>query len=272
MFWIILLVIIFLLFVILKKTKRIKLNCVTMINGGVKTGKSSLAVHLSRKQLKKNRFKYYFKKYLCGKWDLEKPYLYSNIPLTCEYIPLTNELITRLERFAYGSVVYLGESSLVADSQSYKNDLLNEQMMLFIKLFGHETKGGHMFIDTQSVEDNHYAVKRCLNNYLYIHHLTKWIPFILVFKVREMVYSSDNQSAVNVFNEDVEETMKYFICTKRVWKMFDCYCYSCFTDNLPVNLNVQNKDKKRDLKARNIVTFKTYQTLKNGGVLNEKEN
>ena len=49
--------------------------------------------------------------------------------------------------------------------------------------------------------------------------------------VREMFYSEDN-SSVNVFNEDVEKTLLRIIVPKSIWKKFDAYCYSKLTDNL----------------------------------------
>lgn len=260
-------VIFFIIVLILSKTKRLKLNCVTMVNGGVKTGKTTLVVSLALKQYKKNLRKYkvrkFFNYFRFKRRKLEKPLLYSNIPLTVEYCPLTNDLIRRQTRFRYGSVVILSESSLVADSQAIRSPILNEEMMLFIKLFGHETKGGAMFIDTQAINDNHYAIKRCLDKYLYIHSLIKWVPFLLIYKIREMTYSEDNQSSVNVFNEDIESSMKLLIKFKTVWKKFDSYCYSCFTDDCPVESKILRKNKKRDLKARKIITFKNYYTLDN---------
>ena len=150
--------------------------------------------------------------------------------------------------------------SLIADSMCFKDELLNEQLTLFIKLYGHETHGGALFIDTQSVLDNHFAVKRCISRNLYIYHLIKWIPFLLVFKVRELYYSEDN-STINVIEEDLEDSMKLVICTKSVWKKFDCYAYSIFTDHCPNECEILNENKKRNLKVNQLVTFKKYQTL-----------
>lgn len=258
---VILLFLLFLVFILIK-TKFFKTGCVTMINGAPKTGKSSLAVNRAIKEYKKSLWKYRFKKYLLFNWKREKPLLYSNIPLTCSYVEVTEEMLRRQVRLRYCSIMYLSEMSLIADSMSFKDGLLNEQLQLFIKLFGHETLGGKLIIDTQSIEDNHYAVKRCTDKYLYIHRCIKFIPFILILKVREMVYSSDNQHAVNVFNEDIEESMKTIVILKSVWKKFDAYCYSIHTDNLPVADNVLRKNKKRYLKQPYIVSFKNYATLK----------
>lgn len=261
MIWLILFIIlgIWLIWFLAFKVKRLKLDCVSLITGGVKTGKTTLSVHLAIKKYKKNHRKWWIKHLF--KRNIEEPLLYSNIPLTCEYVPVTQAMLERTERINYKSVMYLCETSLIADSMSFKDDLLNERLSLFIKLYGHETHGGSLFLDTQAVSDNHYAVKRCISRNLYIYHLTKWIPFFLVFRVRELYYSEDN-STINVVSEDLEDSMKLVICSKRVWKKFDCYAYSVFTDNCPVNTDLELENKKRDLKVNNLVTFKKYKTLK----------
>lgn len=273
MIWFILLFIllIWLLWFLIFKVKRLKLDCVSLITGGVKTGKTTLSVHLAIKKYKSNRRKWLFRKMFLFKRNEEEPLLYSNIPLTCEYVPVTQEMIERKERINYKSVMYLCETSLIADSMSFKDDLLNERLSLFIKLYGHETHGGSLFLDTQAVSDNHYAVKRCISRNLYIYHLIKWIPFFLVFKVRELYYSEDN-STINVIEEDLEDSMKIVICSKRVWKKFDCYAYSVFTDDCPVNTAIELENKKRDLKVNNLVTFKKYKTLKLKEKGKEEEN
>lgn len=257
---ILILLFIFLIFFLSTKIKRLKLDCVSLITGGVKTGKSTLSVHLAIKKYKKNHRAWWFKRYILMNRNVEEPLLYSNIPLTCEYVPVTQDMLERKVRLNYKSVMYLCEMSLIADSMSFKDELLNEQLTLFIKLFGHETHGGSLFIDTQSVLDNHFSVKRCISRNLYIYHLIKWIPFILVFKVRELYYSEDN-STINVIEEDLEDSMKLVICTKSVWKKFDCYAYSIFTDHCPNECEILNENKKRNLKVNQLVTFKKYQTL-----------
>lgn len=59
-----------------------------------------------------------------------------------------------------------------------------------------------------------------------------------------MKYSGaeEGNNEMNVFNEDVEETLKAVVIPKRVWRCFDCYCYSVFTDHLPV------EDRQRTVK------------------------
>ena len=116
------------------------------------------------------------------------------------------------------------------------------------------TQGGVLIYDTQCIGDCHFSVKRCLSNYFYVHHITKWIPFFVVLHIRELMYSDDN-STINVFNNDIEDcSNKMVLLPKSIWKKYDRYCYSSLTDNLPIENKVIKKNKS--LKASKIVSFK----------------
>lgn len=240
---------------IMNKFKVPKVGSMVLFSGGVKCGKTSLALATAlseyrarcRKVKRVNFFRKVFKKPL-----LEMPLLYSNIPLIVPYVPVTEDLLLRKKRFAYNCVVYIGEASLVADSMMCKDLELNERLLLFNKLIGHETKGGCLIYDSQCVGDVHYSIKRCLSEYIYVHHLVKWIPFFLIAYVQECRYSDDN-STITAQSEDVENTLRRVIFRKKVWKTFDCYCYSSLTDDLPVEDTVTNAST---LKAYDIVSFK----------------
>ena len=164
-----------------------KFGCMTLVTGGVKTGKSTLSVYMAIKRYKRNKRQIRFLNILrkiIFKPALEEPLLYSNIPLGVPYVKLTKKLIERKARFRYGSVIYINEASLFADSQMIKDMDLNERLLMFNKLIGHELLGGYIIYDTQAIVDVHYSIKRCLSNYFYIHHLTKWIPGFLIAHVR----------------------------------------------------------------------------------------
>lgn len=118
------------------------------------------------------------------------------------------------------------------------------------------SRGGTLVMDTQSISDCHYAVKRCLAQYYYIHHMVKLpfpIPFVIMY-LRECRYSDDS---TNVYEEDVEHTLERVLVPKRTWKVFDAYCYSVLTDHLPKSAEGE-EHVAQDLKARDIVTFKNY--------------
>lgn len=269
---ILLLILVLIVFVIItRKFKKPKIACVALVTGGVKAGKStfSLALALSKykSQVRKVKFANFFRR-LFRREPLEKPLLYSNVPLACDYVPLTDDLLLRKQRFVYRSVIYAQEASLIADSQLIKNLDINQRLLLFNKLIGHETKGGYLVYDTQSINDNHYAVKRCLSEFFYVHDTIKFLPFVLLVHVRELRYSDDSQE-LNIYDSDIEDSLKTVMISKRVWKKFDAFCYSILTDHLPVADKIISGRELPDLKARKIVSFRNY---KNGGFANVDEN
>lgn len=254
MIWILIIIAVVALCFVMWQLKIPKCGNVILVTGGVKTGKTTMSVRLVYKLWKKNvrKAKFYNAVIRHFKKDKSKkplPLIYSNVPLSIPFSPLTYDLIYRRTRFVYGSVIYFCEASLLAGSMDFKDDDLNESLPLLVKLIAHETKGGYLVFDTQSVLDLHYGIKRNVSSYFYIHHKQS-IPFFLILKVRELVFM-DNTS--NDFNEDVEETLKTVIVPKRTWKLFDCYCYSALTDHLRVDDKIV---KTKDLKARYILTFK----------------
>lgn len=258
--WFILIaIVLFFIFKFLKQFKIPRSSALTLVSGGVKCGKSTFSVAMVRSEYKRrvraikirNFFAKIFKKPL-----RELPLVYSNVPLAMPYVPLTDELLLRKKRFVYGSVIYVQEASLVADSQLIRDMDINQRLLLFNKLIGHETKGGCVIYDTQCISDIHYSVKRCLSEYFYIHHLVKWLPFFLVAYVQETRYSDDGTIIV-AQDKDVDEVLKKVLISKRHWKYFDCYCYSVLTDELPVENNVINNNlQTQDLKARHILSFR----------------
>lgn len=256
--WILIIgLIIFVVHKIMSKFKMPKIGALCLISGGVKTGKSTLGVALSIAEHNRSVRRWKIRCWLCSMLDRKKPeepLLYSNIPLTVPYVPVTEDLLLRKKRFRYGSTIYICEASLVADSQMFREMELNDRLLLFNKLIGHSTKGGRIIYDTQQIGDVHISIKRSLSEYMYIHHLVKWIPFFLVAYIREERYSNDG-TTVNSYVADVEESLKKVLIKKSTWKKFDCYCYSCLTDDLPVEDNVI---KSTDLKARTIVSFKDW--------------
>lgn len=270
--------VVLLLFWLLKLFKIPKIGCVALVTGGVKTGKSMLSVWLAIRRFKRAVFAWKVKCLICRllRRSLpERPRLYSNVPLAgVEYVLIPVEILERQQfRPAYKSVLYIQEASLLADSMYFKDMDLNERLLLFNKLIGHETKGGYLIYDTQAIADNHYAVKRCLSSYFWIHHNVK-LPFFCVLFVRELFYSAD-ESTVNTVESDVEDGLKIIVIPKRVWKIYDAYCYSGMTDHLPVYEKVDfipiGKEFRHKLKINTLLSFKEYNSVETFRVLTKPE-
>lgn len=243
-----------LLIVISRFFKLPKTGSVVLVTGGVKTGKTTLSVHLALKCYRRAIIRYYISRVLFFWRKCEKPLLYSNIPLARSYVPVTRDLLLRNVRPNYKSVILLSEASLVADSQLIRDKVINQKLLEFFKLIGHETRGGSVILDTQSISDLHYSIKRCLSEYLYIHHIVRFIPFFILAYVREDRYSEDG-SVIATYTADVEDTLTRVVIPKRVWKMFDCYCYSAMTDHLPV-ISHETTGVPHNLKIKDYVSFR----------------
>lgn len=233
--------------------------CVT--TGGLKTGKSTFSLHLAYKTYKHNlrsvKVRNFFAK-LFSKPLEELPLFYSTIPVGFPHVRLTTELIERKERFAYKSVVWIDEATLLADSQLYKDQELNAQLLEFCKLFGHETKGGCLFFTSHCLTELHISMRRASSEYFHVHSLFRWLPFFMIATVREERYSEDG-TVVNTYDSDVEDTMKRVIIPKSIWKKFDCYCYSILTDHLPVAKKVV---EATSLKCEEVVSFSPFHRYK----------
>lgn len=252
----------FILHWINKHFKRINMPNVFLITGAVKTGKTFLSVHLARKEIRKARSIWRIKSFFLrcmGREIPNKPMLYTNIPIArTDYNIVTMDILLCNVRIPDKSVVLLDEASLIADSMLYKDKRISDKLLRFVKLFAHYSHGGKLIIDTQSISDLHFAFKRCLNNYLYIYNRSK-LPFITIMQVREMLYSEDN-SMVNNAIDDIELSMRKVIVPNFTYNLYDCYCYSIFTDHLDYQVKYDTKKltKDDDLKAYQLVTFQDF--------------
>lgn len=255
----------------LNKFKLVKIGCLVPITGGVKSGKSTFSCFVVDKTYKRSlrsiKIKNFFRRLFKKKEQL-LPVIYSNVPLNMDFIPVTRALLMREEKPIEGSVVYLQEASLVADSQLIKDKELNNDLLLFFKLCGHQ--GISVILDTQSTSDLHYAVKRSMSQTFYVRHIVKWIPFFLIAEVIEYNYSEDG-SFTFAQTKDTDELVKRVIIPKRIWKKFDSRAYSVLTDDKPyVTEKLIKRGSLPDLKARKIISFRPEFNI-DKGVKNEKK-
>lgn len=258
-FIIILLVVAFLLWkFFFSKLKVPKLSAITLFTGGVKTGKSAVSLHFAITTYKRVHFEWRIKCFFAKlfKKELpEEPLLYSTIPIAnVPFCLIHREHFLREIRFNYKSVIFIDEASLIADSMLIKDNKINTRLLLFFKLFGHETHGGHCIINSHCITDLHFAIKRTTSTYFYIHSLDNY-PFICLANMREERYSDDGTN-LNVYNNDVEDTLKRVLIFKSIFKKYDTFAFSYLTDDLPVYNDKLTLTKYDSLKANTIPSFR----------------
>ena len=282
-FLILIALVLFLLWFWIFKVKHLKLPNVYLVTGGVKTGKSFVSVCLAVKQYKRNLRRYYVVNWILNvfinpflklfkktpKKLLERPMLYSNMHLRkVKYNLLTLDIIERKVRIPTDSVVLIDEVSLFADSmlvmtKFYRENQIHEKLMLFIKLFGHSVGGRALLIvNTQSLGDCAFEIKRCISSYLWIENKRKF-PFFSLLSVRELAYGEDMQ-IVNNFDKDSEVDNRPLFILNKWKKYYDYRCYSIFTDNLELKVDYDNpiKEKHDSCKTNVILTLQEFKTLK----------
>lgn len=283
-FWLLLLIAIVVIAVICYiryRYKRLKTPNVTLVTGGVKTGKSLCCVYMAIKEYKRRcrRVKWYNHFH---KDKLPMPVFYSNAkiyrsywdkfryrkhpenrPLMPGLCKITKDMLLRKTRPAESCVAYVCEASLLADQMDYKDIDRNVRLSLFNKLFCHETRNGVLYYDTQAVLDVHYSIKRVCGSFLYISK-SYHIPLIgRVLLVREMV---NGENGVNTFNNDLDMETRKVLIPFWYYSYYDCFEYYYLTKNLQVDntpFEINNS----------FVSFNPlYIKLSKGDIENEKDN
>lgn len=227
-------------FVYRKNFKILKVPSVCLITGGVKTGKSLLSVHLSIKDYRKRHRVWWLATHIFKK-ELEEPLYYTNVQISFgsikrkkphrldkNIVQITLDHLMRLNRFNYKSVIYIQESSLMSDNMDFNNQQRNVELSLFNKLVAHETRGGALYYDTQSVLDNHYSMKRVCSTYFFIQKNLNLLLFHILY-VREMI---NQENGVNNFEDDVDNTTRKVLIPFWYHHKYNRYEFSYLTDDL----------------------------------------
>lgn len=223
-----------------KNFKMLKVPSVCLITGGVKTGKSLLSVNLSIKDYKKRHRKWWILTHIFKK-RMEEPLYYTNVQISFKNINsdkphrldknivlIDLDHINRDVRFNYKSVIYIQECSLMADNMDFNNKERNVDLSLFNKLIAHETRGGALYYDTQSILDSHYSIKRVTSTYLFIQKNLNLLLFHILY-VREMI---NTENGVNNFEDDVDTTTRKVLVPFWYHHKYNRYEFSYLTDGL----------------------------------------
>lgn len=276
MVWVIFIALIIIWLVIYFKYFRMpKLNTINFVDGTNGSGKTQLCVYWSIRDAKREKRRYKIRKLIAKifKKEIDKePYLYSNLALKdVPFVAVNKDLLTREKvRCSLNSIGLFDEYSLMADQNlcGKGNEEVCEKMRDFWKLCRHEGFR-HIFVNSQNISSVNYTLKDCISNYIYIHHRRKLLFFSIIY-YREMTYSRDDSSIMNVFNnnQNNDEFMKCIV-PNSVFKKYDSRAYSIFTDSLPVLDNEIVIENRKDLKQNKLVSFMKLNYLYQN--LDEKE-
>lgn len=259
--------------------RSISQDTILLITGGVGMGKTSTGLNECLKSFRKKRFRYYFKTKFLRKKNVEKPFIYCNMPLYgVEYKSFTLEHLLREKRFEYDSVIFLNEISLIADSMLAYNigkdkarEYVNKQLQLFCKLIRHETlgKGITLILDTQNPNDMAMGGDRCLSSCTQITKSIKWLPFFRLIQCRVMTINVQNvQNNVNE-SEDVSNVDFWRLVPKSIFRKYNSYCYEFLSSDLPIIPNSILYNKK-NMKRKDFYHLRfVIPTLNNYAELNK---
>ncbi len=266
MYIILIIIAVVLLILILVYSRAPYMGCLTLFTGALKSGKTMTALKCSLKKYRTARIRWKLAciwRKIIRKPLPEEPLFYTNIAVAgVAYVPVTLDILYRRVRIARKSIMFLSETSLIADSMTLKDALLNEEINLFFKLYGHESHGGKCIIETQNVLDNHYAVKRCMTFYYNIDANFS-LPFFKLVRFYKVFFSEDKTiSNVVCLNDKVEYS--YMLIPKSIFTRYDSYTYSWLTDGLPLEKDEHFIERKRlhfyygdrKLKSYHLPTFK----------------
>lgn len=277
---------ILLLWFFIFKVKHLKTPDVYMVDGGVKVGKSLVAVKLAVTQYRKNMIRYYIGSFFINlinkfrklrkkplKRSLEKPMLYSNMPLyKVKYNAFTLDILELKVRCPHKSVFLLDEASLIADSmtaygqtKSEKEwiDYVNEKLTMFLKVgVSHGHHGSFCVYNSQNVVDLHFAFRRCTSTYLFISKRRSF-PFFCLMDVRELVHD-ESRDVQNVYTKDVDVDNKPLFVSKKWYKYYDRYYLDCLFKDLPlyVDYSVKAVHPINRQQLKEVVTLGRYNLLR----------
>lgn len=263
---IILLVLILVLFIFLKVIKsyaKISYNQVLGIFGGVKSGKTLLAVKTALKQFKisqkywqrkKRKVVYYnilitlFNKFRKKKLALKElpltPQFYSNIPIRVNKkygmsLKVSKEILLLKEKIPNGSIMLLDEFGTIASQYGYTEEQIRTDISEFVRFYGHYTKQkGLLIVIDQSTDRILKEVRVSLGA---IYETSEFSKFGFIGKQKIIKYQNTIQTEYAVQKEQIKN--KYYLLFK---KNYDPYCYSERVNSLNYTKAVESNENLKE--------------------------
>ena len=198
----------FLLYKVLKPYF-IKYDTTLLFTGGLGSGKTLNSVKHALICLRKMRIKVWFNNKLAKIFKkrkiLEKPLLYSNIPIRINKKeisqPLTYEILTLKYRIKEYSVVLFDETPQFINQFNYNIKDVQYNLNEFIAFFRHYV-GGYLILNAQAESEIVKQMRAKLNSFYWCFNFQKFLFFFYRVKIIHAQISENNISNSSTFLDD----------------------------------------------------------------------
>lgn len=246
-----------------------KYDTVIAYTGGLGSGKSFMSTLTARRELRKNRIKtafYNFKQRILRRPTLERPLLYSSIPIRISKhemsVKLTADMLTLQEGFVKGSVVFIDEVDVFANqfafgnhnviecqskkeikakqdgSSDFDSGLFDEEIRLFRHLFSSPACECKLICNTQATSNITTIIRRRMNTVFVLSRFRKWkLPILSWFVVPYTVEVRNitiTDEITNTSDGSAEDNMRIHFGFMPKRKLYDTHCYKHRADTIPI--------------------------------------
>lgn len=269
-FIVLVIVILVILFIIIKPYF-IKYDTICAYTGGLGSGKSFLSSLTAVRLLRKNRIRTALYNVFHRKHKLEKPMLYSSIPIRISRKEmsevLTADMLTLQKGIVKGSVVYIDEVDVFANQFSFGNEniiecaskkqlhekrngvddydsgLFDEYMRLYRHLWSNKACECRMIVNTQATSNITTIIRRRMNTVFVLSRfrihkipLLHYLPFIgwlFKFYTVECRNITITDEVTNTSDGNTEDEMRIVFGFVPKRSLYDTHCYRHRADTIP---------------------------------------
>lgn len=269
------------------KPYTLKTDTFTLFTGGIGSGKSFFSTKIALIELKKARFRTFIdninpiRRLIRKKPKIPRPMLYSSIPVRISPWEMSRPLdfnpFVLQERFPQRCVVFIDEINLFLSQMDYKIEC-EEQLNEGITLFRHNSLGGRLVANTQSLSKVHWCFRYCCGHTYNLSQFKKPIlglPILAWCKVRNV---SVTDEITSIEDGNAEENSSNLFCFFPFPRAYDTYAYSDRYAPLPLMERPAYKRMKRnstmkfDIKRKYPVLIDNKDEFTCGGVGSERVN
>jgi hypothetical protein len=226
--------------------KRLGMDTILALTGGVGTGKSKVGVSRAVKRYRKMTFLW-----IIHLIKGDRPEFYSNIPIYVKN-SLLSRIFKKLPKYEWAKIlkyehvtlqtrlndyviIFIDELGQFADQYSYNNPFVQQYVQKFIRFYRHYTDG-YLIVTDQSSSNIAVQVRRRINVIYNLSHFRRWLFFWYKTDVDEVMITEDMLTIKDATMDDSEKP--YFmghLPFKWLWflditrpfttKKYDSRCY-----------------------------------------------